>query len=286
MKRILIIGGSGQLGQELARYLLSFPNQFQVIIPTHAALDITSSLSIPLIEAMAPNYIINCAAYTAVDKAESDIEQAFLLNAAAAQNLAKASLLLDIPIIHISTDFVFNGMSSIPYVETDFCAPINVYGASKLEGEKLIITTHPKHFIIRTSWLYSSFGNNFLKNMTRYAQEREALNVVFDQVGTPTYAKDLAQAIKSIIESDSSDFGIYHYSNEGVASWYDFAKVLVEMQQISCAIHPILTAAYPTPAKRPAFSVLNKQKIKSTFSIPIPYWQDSLRLCMEELKNL
>lgn len=285
MKRILIIGGSGQLGQELARYLLSFPNQYQVIMPTHAELDIIAELCMPIIESMAPNYIINCAAYTSVDKAESDIAQAFLLNATAAKNLAEASRLLDIPIIHISTDFVFNGLSSLPYTETDICDPINVYGASKLEGEKLIIATNPKHFVIRTSWLYSSFGNNFLKNMTRYAQERDVLNVVFDQVGTPTYAKDLAQAIQSIIEADSSDYGIYHYSNEGVASWYDFAKVLVDMQQISCAIHPIVTAAYPTPAKRPAFSVLNKQKIKSTFSIAIPYWQDSLSACIEALGN-
>ena len=285
MKRILIIGGSGQLGQELTQYLLSFAHQFQVMTPTRAELDITSAVSISIIVSMAPNYIINCAAYTAVDKAETDIAQSFLLNATAAKNLAEASLRLDIPIIHISTDFVFNGSSSLPYTETDICDPINIYGASKLEGEKLIIATNPKHFVIRTSWLYSSFGNNFLKNMTRYAQERDVLNVIFDQVGTPTYAKDLAQAIQSIIEADSSDYGIYHYSNEGVASWYDFAKVLVDMQQISCAIHPIVTAAYPTPAKRPAFSVLNKQKIKSTFSIAIPYWQDSLRVCIEELRK-
>jgi dTDP-4-dehydrorhamnose reductase len=285
MKRILIIGGSGQLGQELTQCLLSFAHQFQVMTPTHAELDITSSLSISIIASMAPNFVINCAAYTAVDKAETDIKQAFSLNATAAKNVAEASLLLDIPIIHISTDFVFNGLSSLPYIETDVCDPINIYGASKLEGEKLIIATNPKHFVIRTSWLYSSFGNNFLKNITRYAQERDMLNVVFDQVGTPTYTKDLAQAIHFIIEANTSDFGIYHYSNEGVASWYDFAKVLVDKQQIRCDIHPILTAAYPTPAKRPAFSVLNKQKIKSTFSIVIPYWQDSLSMCIEELRQ-
>jgi dTDP-4-dehydrorhamnose reductase len=298
--KVLITGANGLLGQHLVKLLIESTDYSITAtgkgvsrLPIDSSnrynyfpLDITDGVEVnTFIAQNSPDVIIHTAAITQVDDCEKDPVHCWNTNVTATRFLVGASEMIGAKFIYISTDFVFNGSSSLPYIETDICDPINVYGASKLEGEKLIIATNPKHFVIRTSWLYSSFGNNFLKNMTRYAQERDVLNVIFEQVGTPTYAKDLAQAIQSIIEADSSDYGIYHYSNEGVASWYDFAKVLVDMQQISCAIHPILTAAYPTPAKRPAFSVLNKQKIKSTFSIAIPYWQDSLRVCIEELRK-
>jgi len=283
LKKILITGANGQLGSALNILFSHQADRFGIINAGHKDLDITDFLKVQeYLRKTIPDYLINCAAYTAVDKAESEQNRAFDINEDGARNLAKASAALNIPIIHISTDFVFDGSSSTPLSEEDLCRPINVYGQSKYEGEKAVQAENDKHFIIRTSWLYSNFGSNFLKSISKLAKEKSSLNIVFDQIGTPTFANDLAEAIVKIIDSNASDYGIYHYSNEGVASWYDFAKELIELQGIQCDVRPILTSQYPTPAKRPAYSVLNKAKIKSTFGIDIPYWKESLRKCIEE----
>lgn len=283
IKKILITGASGQLGSAINMLCSQQRDRFEIINTAHTDLDITDFLKVQLyLGDHAPDYIVNCAAYTAVDKAESDQKRAFEINKDGARNVAKVSAALKIPIIHISTDFVFDGSSSTPLNEEDLCRPINVYGQSKYEGEKAVQAENTKHFIIRTSWLYSNFGSNFLKSISKLAKEKSSLNIVFDQIGTPTFANDLAEVIVKIIDSNASDYGIYHYSNEGVASWYDFAKELIELQGIQCDVRPILTSQYPTPAKRPSYSVLNKAKIKSTFGIDIPYWKESLRKCIEE----
>ena len=283
LKKILITGANGQLGSALNILFSHQADRFGIINAGHKDLDITDFLKVQeYLRKTIPDYLINCAAYTAVDKAESEQNRAFDINEDGARNLAKASAALNIPIIHISTDFVFDGSSSTPLSEEDLCRPINVYGQSKYEGEKAVQAENDKHFIIRTSWLYSNFGSNFLKSISKLAKEKSSLNIVFDQIGTPTFADDLAEVIVKIIDSNASDYGIYHYSNEGVASWYDFAKELIELQGIQCDVRPILTSQYPTPAKRPAYSVLNKAKIKSTFGIDIPYWKESLRKCIEE----
>ena len=220
------------------------------------------------------DYCINCAAYTAVDEAESDVEKAFEINAQGPKNLATICNEQDTILIHISTDFVFDGEKNEPYTETDIPKPISVYGASKLQGEVEIQKTLKKHFIIRTSWLYSEHGTNFMKTMLNLAKTRDEISVVSDQIGTPTYAGDLANVILKIITSNTRSFGLYHYSNEGVASWYDFAKAIFEAVNLKTKINPIETDAYPTPAKRPVFSVLDKTKIKKQFNIEIPLWRE------------
>ena len=244
--------------------------------------------------------IINCAAYTAVDKAENEEEPAGKINVTAVSNLAKICSKEGIFLFHISTDYVFDGDNYKPYTETDTTHPLSAYGRTKLDGEKEIIlgmASLTRAIIIRTSWLYSSFGNNFVKSIIKYANERGKLNVVYDQVGSPTYARDLAKAILDIIEYRVSGIGyrvsgrdvecnvstveIYNYSNEGVCSWYDFAKAITELKDISCIINPIETKDYPTPAKRPHYSVLSKDKIKNDFKINIPYWRESLKDCLK-----
>ena len=220
------------------------------------------------------DYCINCAAYTAVDKAESDVEKAFEINAQGPKNLATICNEQDTILIHISTDFVFDGEKTEPYTETDIPKPISVYGASKLKGEVEIQETLKKYFIIRTSWLYSEHGTNFLKTMLNLAKTRDEISVVSDQIGTPTYAGDLANVILKIITSNTRSFGLYHYSNEGVASWYDFAKAIFEASKIKIKTNPIKTDAYPMPAKRPVFSVMDKTKIKKEFNIEIPLWRE------------
>ena len=222
------------------------------------------------------DYCINCAAYTAVDKAESDVEKAFEINANGAKNLAIACREFDAILIQISTDFVFDGEKKEPYTETDVAKPISVYGASKLQGEIEIKQTLETYFILRTSWLYSEHGTNFMKTMLRLAETRDEISVVSDQIGTPTYAGDLADVILKIISSKNTNFGLYHYSNEGVASWYDFAKAIFEAVNLKTKINPIETAGYPTPAKRPVFSVMDKTKIKNQLNIEIPFWSKSL----------
>ena len=222
------------------------------------------------------DYCINCAAYTAVDKAESDVEKAFEINANGAKNLAIACREFDAILIQISTDFVFDGEKKEPYTETDVAKPISVYGASKLQGEIEIKQTLETYFILRTSWLYSEHGTNFMKTMLRLAETRDEISVVSDQIGTPTYAGDLADVILKIISSKNTNFGLYHYSNEGVASWYDFAKAIFEASNLKIKLNAIKTEAYPTPAKRPVFSVMDKEKIKSVLEIVTLNWQDGL----------
>ncbi len=291
MTNILVTGSNGQLGNEIRILSKNFSN-FNFYFTDVDELDITDLAAIENFMKQNPtHYIINCAAYTAVDKAEEDSAKAALINQLAVHNLAVTAQNFDSKLIQISTDYVFDGRNYRPYKETDQTNPQSVYGFSKAAGEKNIAEEMSSDYmIIRTSWLYSSFGNNFVKTMRKLGKERDELNIIFDQIGTPTYARDLAHAILTIInkvENKTSNFisGIYHYSNEGVASWYDFAKEIMQISQINCKINPIETKDYPTPAKRPFYSVLNKAKIKKNYDIEIPYWKDSLKLCIELLKS-
>ncbi|CAA6800329.1 MAG: dTDP-4-dehydrorhamnose reductase (EC, partial [uncultured Sulfurovum sp.] len=233
------------------------------------------------------NIIINCAAYTAVDKAEEEQALADEINHQAVKYLAKISKEKNIKLIHISTDYVFDGRNFRPYVETDSTSPNGVYGQTKLDGEIAMKKINPKNSIlIRTSWVYGSYGNNFVKTMLRLGKEKESLGVIFDQVGTPTYARDLAKAILDILPQLTNDkVETYHYSNEGVLSWYDFAKEIMRMGKLECVINPIETKEYPTPAMRPHYSLLNKRKIKEKFNITIPFWKDSLDSCLTVMKE-
>jgi len=286
--KILITGSYGQLGNEIKVLSAKFPD-CQYLFTDVDTLDITNEEAVNFFfKENQPEFVINCAAYTAVDKAESDFETAEKVNALAPKFLAKYSKKAGAKIIHISTDYVFDGTACTPYSEIDAVNPQGVYGTTKLQGEQNCLTENPDCIVIRTSWLYSTFGNNFVKTMLRLGKERGALNVVFDQIGTPTYAADLAAAILSIIqisEKEKGKFvpGIYHYSNEGVASWYDFAKAIFEISGVKCAVSPVLSEQFPTPAKRPSFCVLNKAKIHNSFGIAIPYWRDSLRVCLGRL---
>jgi len=232
-----------------------------------------------------PAYCINCAAYTAVDRAEDDVDLARRINRDGVENLARLCGEHGTVLIQISTDFVFAGTGNQPLLETDETAPLGVYGLTKLEGEQVIPAHTARYFILRTSWLYSEFANNFLKTMLRLGRERAELHVVWDQVGTPTYAVDLAGCILTIIESQSPAFGLYHYSNEGVASWYDFATAIFELSQLPVRTLPIRTAEYPTRAVRPLFSVLDKTKAKTQLGVAIPHWRESLRGCLGQLAN-
>lgn len=283
--RILITGSKGQLGSEIRVLAEGYPD-FDFLYTDIDELDITDQLKVDefFINNM-PQVIINCAAYTAVDKAESDEATAYLINATAVENLSKSAAKIGALMIHISTDYVFDGKSYLPYCESDKINPQSAYGRTKLAGEEAVRQYAGKGIIIRTSWLYSAFGNNFVKTMMKYGMERDELKVVFDQVGTPTYARDLAKAILDIIPSAIQHPGtdLFHYSNEGVASWYDFAKTVIAFSGISCNVKPILTKEYPSPTPRPWFSVLNKSKIKEKYSIEIPYWIDSVKDCIRRL---
>ena len=288
--KILVTGAYGQLGNELNCLTSEYP-EWQFVFADIDTLDITNEESVKVFfEKKEPDFVINCAAYTAVDKAENDADTAEKVNAEASRILGKCSKNAGAKLIHVSTDYVFDGSSSKPYVETDSVNPQSIYGKTKLLGEQLCINENPETVIIRTSWLYSAFGNNFVKTMLRLGAERGKLNVVFDQVGTPTYAADLANAILAIIklcENEPKRFipGVYHYSNEGVASWFDFAKAIFEISEVKCIVSPVRSFEFPTPAKRPEFSVLDKSKIKTTFGLEIPYWKDSLITCVEKLKR-
>ena len=288
--KILVTGAYGQLGNELNCLTSEYP-EWQFVFTDIDTLDITNEESVKVFfEKKEPDFVINCAAYTAVDKAENDADTAEKVNAEASRILGKCSKNAGAKLIHVSTDYVFDGSSSKPYVETDSVNPQSIYGKTKLLGEQLCINENPETVIIRTSWLYSAFGNNFVKTMLRLGAERGKLNVVFDQVGTPTYAADLANAILAIIklcENEPKRFipGVYHYSNEGVASWFDFAKAIFEISEVKCIVSPGRSGEFPTPAKRPEFSVLDKSKIKTTFGLEIPYWKDSLITCVEKLKR-
>lgn len=281
---ILVTGSMGQLGSEIKE--LSSNYNYNFFFTTRDDIDITSKDSIKeFCQTNSINVIINCAAYTAVDKAESDIENADLVNRKAVKKLSIVAKELNIKLIHISTDYVFDGKNFKPYVEEFQTNPQGVYGKTKLDGENELLDINPLNsIIIRTSWVYSYYGNNFVKTMLRLGKEKEELGVIFDQVGTPTYAKDLALTILNIIpQIENSKVEIYNYSNEGVLSWYDFAKEIMKMAKIDCKINPIETYQYPTPAKRPHFSLLNKSKIKQKFNIEIPYWKDGLDDCLKRL---
>ncbi len=283
---ILITGSNGQLGNELRVASSNYP--FNFIFTDVNELDISNAADLErFIQTQKIDYIINCAAYTQVDKAEEEEDLAIKINHTAVKNLAEAAKRNDAKLIHISTDYVFDGIKNRPYVETDPKAPLGIYGISKLAGEKAIIREGGDYLIIRTSWLYSSFGNNFVKTMRKLTAEREELNVVFDQVGTPTYAADLANTILTIIDKNGVDnnTGIYHYSNEGVCSWYDFAEEINQAFGHTANIKPCHSDEFPSKVKRPNFSVLDKSKIKETFGIEIPHWKLSLMRCVEIVKS-
>lgn len=282
---ILITGCNGQLGNELQLLKKNYSEHTFFNTDVHE-LDITNAEAIDkFVSSNNIDIIINCAAYTAVDKAESNKELCQVLNADAPAYLAKAISKRNGWMIQVSTDYVFDGTKNTPYVETDSPCPNSVYGSTKLDGEKAVEQACKNTMIIRTAWLYSSFGNNFVKTMMRLGKEKDELNVIFDQIGTPTYARDLAIAIMTAVEKGIVP-GIYHFSNEGVISWYDFTKAIHRLSGItSCHVRPIHTEEYPTAATRPHYSVLDKTKIKKTYGIEIPYWEDSLAECINILNK-
>lgn len=278
-----MLGASGQLGQCLKKVgerkgidSLIFPDEQTANILDKALLE-------KLFAKEQPQFVVNCAAYTAVDKAEDDIELCRKVNKDGALNIALLCKVYNATLIHISTDFVFEGNGHDLLKEEDVAEPVNIYGVTKLEGELDVIATLPEHFILRTSWLYSEYGSNFVKAMLKFGAERDELNIIADQVGTPTYAIDLAGAVLDIIASGKMEYGVYHYSNEGVTSWYDFAMGIFEISNTIVKVNPIPTSQYPTRAVRPKFSVMDKSKIKSTFNIQVPYWRESLVECIKQL---
>lgn len=282
MPNILVTGSKGQLGSEIEA--LSSNYDYNFFFTDRDELDITNQEAIEgFIENNKIDTIINCGAYTAVDRAEEDEINADKINHLAVKYLAQIAKEKDIKLIHISTDYVFDGKNYKPFIETDSTNPQGVYGKSKLDGEEALKDVNPKNsIIIRTSWVYSSFGANFVKTMLRLGKERESLGVIYDQVGTPTYARDLARAILDILPKiQNKSTQIYHYSNEGVLSWYDFAREIMRMAKIDCVVNPIESSQYPTPASRPHYSLLNKSKIKEEFNITIPFWKDSLDECLK-----
>ncbi len=273
--KVLVTGSNGQLGLSLKGQSALFP-AIQFIYTDIDELDITNSECLNVFfQKNKIDAVINCAGYTAVDKAETEREKAFLINAQAVNNLVSCSNEFGFLLVHISTDYIFDGKKTKPYVETDVPNPLSIYGISKSEGEQEIIRQAKNAVILRTSWLYSEYGNNFVKTIMRLAKERSELNIVADQFGTPTYAADLADVILNITGKNLKNEGviIYHYSNEGTASWYDFAKAIVKDCQLNCHVKPITTDEYPLPAKRPVFSVLSKEKIKREFGFIIPEWK-------------
>lgn len=284
-EKIVVTGANGQLGRELQQLATSYPG-FDFVFTTRHELPLDNPDAInEFIKKQQPTYFINCAAYTAVDKAESEKELAYKINAEAPGVIAQACKMNNVRLIHISTDYVFNGLGKEPYKEDDSTDPVNLYGATKLEGEKKVMQFNAESIIIRTAWVYSVFGNNFVKTMLRLMGERDQINVVNDQLGTPTYAADLAEVILQIISSKQWRPGIYHFSNAGNISWYDFAAAIKELSGSKCIINAIPTSAYPTPARRPYYSVLDKTKIQQTFHISINDWKTSLSVFMERLTN-
>jgi len=296
---ILISGKNGQLGKELQNIATSNVN-LQFVFLDKEELNIADEDSIiNAFQKYSPSFFINCAAYTAVDKAESEQERAYLINAEAPGNIAKACRQSKTKLIHISTDYVFDGKGDRPYAEDDATNPVNYYGYTKWLGERLALNNNPDTIIIRTSWVYSTYGTNFVKTMLRLMRERKEINVVNDQLGSPTYAKDLAEAIMEIVNDQWSIVNgekkgskthhsplathLYHFSNDGIISWYDFAVAIRDIKQLDCIINPIPTSSYPTPAKRPAYYGLDKTKIVSTFNIQLKKWIESLARCLQSL---
>lgn len=283
--KVLITGSNGQLGNEM-RVALQHEATITGLFTDVDTLNICDKKAIQsYVNLHHPDVIINCAAYTAVDKAEDDKATATLVNRDAVENLGEIANKNNIKIISISTDYVFDGTAHIPYTEDQAVCPTNVYGHTKLAGEMALLEICPQAIIVRTSWLYSSFGNNFVKTMLRLGKERDSLGVIFDQVGTPTYAADLAEALIKIVKSEVSTPGIYHFSNEGVCSWYDFTIQIHQLSNISCHVTPINSDAYPVRTPRPHYSVLDKGKIKATFNLTIPHWTDGLRRCLNILNK-
>ena len=283
MKRILVTGANGQLGQSILEQSKNY-KEIECFFVTRNELDITNEELINhYFEDKSFDFVINCAAYTAVDKAEDDQENAYLVNAKATEFLAKITNQKGIPFIHVSTDYVFDGTEAQPRLETDQTNPIGVYGQTKLDGENLALENNSKTIILRTAWVYSRFGNNFVKTMLRLFNDKDSISVVADQIGSPTNAIDLADAILTIISKNDLTYGIFNYSNEGECSWFEFAQKIKEFSNSTIEINPVPTSAYPTKAKRPAYSLLDKSKIKEVYQLDIPTWEDSLK---EELKYL
>ncbi|MFY0253637.1 dTDP-4-dehydrorhamnose reductase [Chitinophaga sp. 30R24] len=288
MKNILVTGGNGQLGQSLQKIANAWP-QFNLIFTDYQELDITNADALTAyFSEHEIDACINCAAYTAVDKAEEEEDKAFQLNFQGVLFLAEICAQRNAQLLHISTDYVFSGKQNVPYTEENDTDPQSIYGASKVRGEAAAMGYNPNTIVLRTSWLYSEYAVNFVKRMRELMQEKPELNVVFDQTGTPTYAGDLAQTILEILQyrtsnPDAAIGGIYHYSNEGVTSWYDFAIAIKEMTGAAIPVYPITSDKFKTAAKRPAYSVLNKEKIKNTFGITVPYWRDSLAMCLKNM---
>ncbi len=279
---ILVLGASGQLGKAIAYIHSKKYAELNIYYTDKNTINITQPNSLSHFLDTNPNIdiCINAAAYTAVDKAEQEINLATQINTDAVAQIARICAKNDVKLIHISTDFVFDGQKNTPYRETDATFPLNIYGRTKRNGEIAIMEEMDNYLIIRTSWLYSLFNQNFFNTITRLAKERTQLNVVYDQIGTPTYALHLAEAILHICQNSKEHKGIFHYSNEGVCSWYDFAHHIVALQQLPCTINPILAEQYPTPAQRPHYSVLDKNKIKQTFNLVIPHWIEGLKECI------
>ena len=287
---ILITGAQGQLGNEF-RFLSFTHPHFRFIFTDVDGLDITKPRQVMnFFSKNKPRFVVNCAAYTAVDKAETDVKLATKINVNGARNLAKAAQAHGAAMIHISTDYVYHNSQNTPFKEGDKVSPKGVYAKTKLRGDLAALKFCEQTLVIRTSWVYGVYGHNFAKTMLRLGKERDSINVVFDQIGTPTNARDLARAILKIMykahhqEVDlKACQGVYHYSNEGVTSWYDFTKAIFDIRQLECHVNPIESAQYPTPAQRPPFSVLNKNKIKEVFGLEIPHWVDSLKTVLKEL---
>jgi len=292
MANILVTGSNGQVGTELRHLAKSFPD-FTFTFVDVADLDITDTNAVyDFVNNGDFQYIINCAAYTAVDKAESDEELAFKVNAEGAKNIAQAAVIRNIQMIHLSTDYVYHNGLGRPLVETDPTNPQSVYAKTKLQGDQFVQMMLPSSMVIRTSWVYSSFGNNFVKTMLRLGRDKEELGIVADQIGTPTYARDLAKAMLDIIyKMEDGDLvagkmqGIYHYSNEGITHWAEFASAIFRLENIDCKVNEIATSEYPLPASRPPYSLLDKSKIKTTFDLEIPHWEESLEKCLELLRE-
>jgi dTDP-4-dehydrorhamnose reductase len=281
MMNVLVTGANGQLGSAI-KSIAKTDDLLNFTFCTSHQLNITDKDSVAeVFRKTTYDYCINCAAYTNVDAAEEHFAQANAINGLGVKNLVLACNESETKLIQVSTDFVFSGKQSIPYTEFDTPEPISAYGLSKYRGELEVSKILTGYFIIRTSWLYSEFGSNFMKSMLKFGSERESLSVVFDQIGSPTYAGDLARIILRLIQKDTEAYGIYHYSNEGVASWYDFAKAIFEESNIDVALKPIRTVDYPLPARRPSYSVMDKAKVKSTFDLRIPHWRDSLKLALQ-----
>jgi len=287
MSRILVTGAKGQLGRAFQKFATGYAGH-DFIFAGREQLDICSRQSLEkMLDKEAIDICINCAAYTAVDRVEAETEKAEAINYKAVTVLSDLTEKRGIVLVHFSSDFVFDGKKCSPYLETDRTHPLGVYGQSKLQGESYVLRHHSRALLFRTSWLYSSQGHNFLNSMLRLGAGRESLGVVFDQIGTPTHCDDLASAVLEILlrKGGTKNFGLYHYSNEGVCSWYDFAVEIMKLANLPCVVEPIRSEAYPTPARRPAYSVLDKSRVKDVFGIEIPHWRSSLEKCFEALSR-